>query len=74
MVADTPCEQNDSQTGVKTLPCRNFVEGGKKIFCVAILIIFSLNTNHDETPAGYLKPYHRIFILRKILQKLDLIF
>ena len=24
----TPCEQNDRQTGVKTLPCRNFVEGG----------------------------------------------
>ena len=24
-----PCEQNDSQTGVKTLPCRNFVAGGK---------------------------------------------
>ena len=27
-VADTPCEQNDWQTGVKTLPCRNFVAGG----------------------------------------------
>ena len=25
---DTPCEQNDWQTGVKTLPCRNFVAGG----------------------------------------------
>ena len=24
-----PCEQNDWQTGVKTLPCRNFVAGGK---------------------------------------------
>ena len=23
------CEQNDWQTGVKTLPCRNFVAGGK---------------------------------------------
>ena len=27
--ADTPCEQNDWQTGVKTLPCRNFVADGK---------------------------------------------
>ena len=26
-----PCEQNDWQTGVKTLPCRNFVAGGNKI-------------------------------------------
>ena len=25
------CEQNDWQTGVKTLPCRNFVAGGKNI-------------------------------------------
>ena len=30
-VADTPCEQNDWQTGVKTLPCRNFVAGGNKV-------------------------------------------
>ena len=27
-VADTSCEQNDWQTGVKTLPCCNFVAGG----------------------------------------------
>ena len=26
------CEQNDWQTGVKTLPCRNFVAGGKYQF------------------------------------------
>ena len=26
-----PCEQNDWQTGVKTLPCRNFVAGGKNV-------------------------------------------
>ena len=25
-----PCEWNDWQTGVKTLPCRNFVAGGNK--------------------------------------------
>ena len=24
-----PCEQNDWQTGVKTLPCRNYVADGK---------------------------------------------
>ena len=27
-VSDPPREQNDWQTGVKTLPCRNFFAGG----------------------------------------------
>ena len=34
-VALTPlCEQNDWQTGVKTLPCRNFVAGSNNVNCL----------------------------------------
>ena len=30
----SPCEQNDWQTGIKTLPCRNVVAGGNYAFII----------------------------------------
>ena len=32
-----PCEQNDWQTGMKTLPCRNYVTDGKKFAVMALM-------------------------------------
>ena len=32
----TPREQNDWQTGVKTLPCRNYVAGGKNVAVITL--------------------------------------
>ena len=41
----TPREENDWQTGVKTLPCRNFVEGGNKCVQISHLDVFMEQIN-----------------------------
>ena len=44
----TPCEENDWQTGVKTLPCHNFIAGGKYfifLVCSSSLFNFGWGSN-----------------------------
>ena len=49
-----PCEQNDRQTRVKTLPCHNFVAGGNNI-CTLLTVIISAHANFVEI-CPYLLP------------------
>ena len=55
---DTPCEQNDWQTGVKTSPCRNFVAGGNKA-----QKLFLITTPSGTNSQPFSRPLDGVFTL-----------